>query len=159
VWIFKHIAQNQFQRKGCKTMAQSKHAAVTTTAQYDLTLTLSKFLDLHLMFPLLEFVEGNALLNYKPEDIQRARLTLAQPSNMMEYAIEIFQELNKTEQVPADMIAKHNAVIKQIEVYEKSDTTLRSFFADLVCVAQHLYTTQNRGSPPSLFTVSLVFQN
>ena len=34
----------------------------SSTAKYDLTSTLSKHLDLHLMFPLLEFIDGNELL-------------------------------------------------------------------------------------------------
>lgn len=113
-------------------MAESKEATATTTAQYDLTLTLSKFLDLHLMFPLLEFVDGNEFLNYKPADIQRARLSLVQPTNMIDYAIEIHQELNNTKDVPAGMAAQKDAVCRQIEAYEKEDTTLRTFFTEFV---------------------------
>ncbi len=55
----------------------------TSTAPYDLTGTISKFLDLHLMFPLLEFVDGNELLAYSKADIQRARLALVKPTNMV----------------------------------------------------------------------------
>lgn len=113
-------------------MASETKEAAPSTSQYDLTLTLSKFLDLHLMFPLLEFVDGNEFLNYKPSDIQHARLSLVKPTNMVEYAIEIFQDLNNTKEVPADMAAQQSAVYAQIEAYEKEDTTLRTFFTDYV---------------------------
>eukprot|EP00615_Pteridomonas_danica_P004958 CAMPEP_0114341788 /NCGR_PEP_ID=MMETSP0101-20121206/9286_1 /TAXON_ID=38822 ORGANISM="Pteridomonas danica, Strain PT" /NCGR_SAMPLE_ID=MMETSP0101 /ASSEMBLY_ACC=CAM_ASM_000211 /LENGTH=234 /DNA_ID=CAMNT_0001475519 /DNA_START=20 /DNA_END=721 /DNA_ORIENTATION=+ len=110
-------------------MAESK--ASESTAQYDLTNTLAKYLDLHLMFPLLEFVDGNEFLKYSPEDIQKARLALVQPTNMVEYAIEIYQELNNTKDVPADMATLRDSVYRQIETYESEDSALRTFFTDL----------------------------
>ena len=104
----------------------------SSTAKYDLTSTLSKYLDLHLMFPLLEFVDGNELLAYNPADIQRARLALVKPTNMVEYAIEIYQNLEGTTAVPPEMEAQKVAVYNQIEMNEKQDTTLATFFTDLV---------------------------
>ena len=104
----------------------------SSTAKYDLTPTLSKYLDLHLMFPLLEFVDGNEQLGYNPADIQRARLALVKPTNMVEYAIEIYQDLEKADAVPKEMEAQKDAVYKQIDAYEKQDTTLQDFFTDLV---------------------------
>jgi translation initiation factor 3 subunit E len=106
----------------------------SSTAKYDLTSTLSKFLDLHLMFPLLEFVDGNEILGYNPADIQKARLALVKPTNMVEYAIEIYQELNGGPEVPVppEMEAQKNAVYQQIEAYDKKDPTLANFFSELV---------------------------
>lgn len=108
-------------------------ATPTSTAKYDLTSKLSKSLDLHLMFPLLEFVDGNEFLAYSPADIQKTRLALVKPTNMVEYAIEIYQDLNggADAPVPAEMTAQRDAVYKQIEANDKQDPTLATFFADL----------------------------
>ena len=106
----------------------------TSTAKYDLTSTLSKFLDLHLMFPLLEFVDGNEFLAYNTADIQKARLELIKPTNMVEYAIEIHQELNGGADVPVppEMEAQKQVVYAQIEANDRQDPTLATFFVDLV---------------------------
>lgn len=103
-----------------------------SAAKYDLTSQLSKYMDLHMMFPLLEFVDGNDFLGYNPADIQRARLALVTPTNMVEYAIEIHQELEKTQTVPPEMEKQKLAVYAQIETNEKMDTTLAKFFAEKV---------------------------
>jgi translation initiation factor 3 subunit E len=113
-------------------MAETPQAAAESTSKYDLTSTLSKYLDLHLMFPLLEFIDGNELLKYNHADIERARLALLKPTNMVEYAIEIHQSVEGTEAVPSEMEAQREAVYKQIEEYEKQDGTVQTFFADLV---------------------------
>jgi len=86
------------------------------------------------MFPLLEFVDGNEFLAYNPEDIQRARLALVKPTNMVEYAIEIYQELNGEGSeipVPPEMEAQKDAVYKQIDANDNQDPTLATFFAEL----------------------------
>eukprot|EP00614_Pseudopedinella_elastica_P035382 CAMPEP_0172617354 /NCGR_PEP_ID=MMETSP1068-20121228/70197_1 /TAXON_ID=35684 /ORGANISM="Pseudopedinella elastica, Strain CCMP716" /LENGTH=456 /DNA_ID=CAMNT_0013423099 /DNA_START=90 /DNA_END=1460 /DNA_ORIENTATION=+ len=102
----------------------------SSTAKYDLTSTLSKHLDLHLMFPLLEFIDGNELLAYDPTDIQRARLALVKPTNMVEYAIEIHQDLEKTTAVPPEMAAEKETIERRIDANEKLDQELPKFFAD-----------------------------
>ena len=60
-------------------------------SQYDLTHHVSPYLDAHLVFPLLEFLEENT--SYDAGAVQRARLELLAPTNMGDYAIEIREEL------------------------------------------------------------------
>ena len=48
---------------------------------YDLTNTISEYLDLHLMFPLLDFVEMSHI--YDGKDVGQARLELLEPTNMV----------------------------------------------------------------------------
>lgn len=51
------------------------------TSSYDLTRTISKYLDLHMMFPLLDFVE---MANVYPADqVAQARLDLLDATNMV----------------------------------------------------------------------------
>ena len=51
------------------------------TAKYDLTRTISKYLDLHMMFPLLDFVEVANL--YPGDQVAQARLDLLDATNMV----------------------------------------------------------------------------
>jgi len=90
-------------------------------------------MDIHLVFPILDFVEidGNEFLKYDPIDIQKARLEFVKPTNMVEYAIEIYQQINNTEETPPAMAAQHEAVLKQLDAYEKADQKLPTFFEDL----------------------------
>lgn len=53
----------------------------TTTSQYDLTRTISKYLDLHMMFPLLDFVEMSNI--YPADQVAQARLDLLDATNMV----------------------------------------------------------------------------
>lgn len=72
-------------------------AAVSDPLQYDLTTVLSKSLDRHLVFPLLEFLSQKEL--YAAEDIEAAKLELIEKTNMVDYAVDIYQGLNHTEEV------------------------------------------------------------
>lgn len=67
--------------------------------QYDLTPVIAKHLDRHLVFPLLEFLGGRGL--YDAADIEAAKLALIEKTNMVDYAVDIYQQLNQTDEVGA----------------------------------------------------------
>lgn len=52
-----------------------------TCRKYDLTRTISKYLDLHMMFPLLDFVEMSSI--YPADQVAQARLDLLDATNMV----------------------------------------------------------------------------
>lgn len=56
-------------------------SATRTTSEYDLTRTISKYLDLHMMFPLLDFVEMSNI--YPADQVAQARLDLLDATNMV----------------------------------------------------------------------------
>lgn len=66
-------------------------------AQYDLTSVLAQHLDRHLVFPLLEFLGSKGL--YDEKDIEAAKLALIEKTNMVDYAVDIYQQLNQTDEV------------------------------------------------------------
>lgn len=72
-------------------------AADSDPLQYDLTTVISKSLDRHLIFPLLEFLSQKEL--YPADDIESAKLELIEKTNMVDYAVDIYQGLNHTEEV------------------------------------------------------------
>lgn len=82
--------------------------AAENMAQYDLTLELSKCLDRHLVFPLLEFLSNRNI--YIEKDLERAKLELLQKTNMVDYAVEIYCELHATQEAPAAMMERRQEV-------------------------------------------------
>jgi len=67
----------------------------------DLTQQLAKFLDRHLVFPLLEYLSNKHL--YDDDDIQKAKISLLAHTNMVDYAMDIYATLYNTDKVPQDM--------------------------------------------------------
>ena len=74
----------------------------------DLTQKLARFLDRHLVFPLLEFLTHKDL--YDVDDMQRAKLSLVSATNMVDYAMDIHKELY-AEEPPQEMKDRRIEVI------------------------------------------------
>ena len=62
--------------------------------KYDLTNTISEYLDLHLMFPLLDFVEISGM--YPGQGVAQARLELLEPTNMVRKHFDAVQNYQAT---------------------------------------------------------------
>jgi len=97
---------------------------------YDLTHKVTPFLDVHLVFPLLDFLEANT--TYDNTAVQRARLELLGPTNMVDYAIEIYTALNgppgaeeSDVQIPAEMNARRETVYETIDGLEARTATIK----------------------------------
>ena len=68
-------------------------------AEYDLTKTIIPYLDRHFAFPLLAHLSETALF---PEDqITAAQYELAKGTNMVDYAVNLFEQLHPDDEVPA----------------------------------------------------------
>eukprot|EP00814_Leptocylindrus_danicus_P006902 CAMPEP_0116030354 /NCGR_PEP_ID=MMETSP0321-20121206/16804_1 /TAXON_ID=163516 /ORGANISM="Leptocylindrus danicus var. danicus, Strain B650" /LENGTH=467 /DNA_ID=CAMNT_0003505143 /DNA_START=57 /DNA_END=1460 /DNA_ORIENTATION=+ len=68
----------------------------TSSMSTDLTPIISPFLDLHMLFPLLEYMDGNPKITYSSKEIAAARLDLLGPTHMVDYAMDIYKDLNGT---------------------------------------------------------------
>lgn len=75
-------------------------------ATTDLTSTVSPFLDRHLVFPLLEFVQDRRI--FPEEEILKAKIDLLAKTNMVDYAMDIHKSLYNTEDVPPGTITDHD---------------------------------------------------
>ena len=73
--------------------------AITTMADNDLSKTIIPYLDRHLAFPLLNHLTEISL--FPIEDVQAAQYELAKGTNMVDYAVSLFEELNPDKEVPA----------------------------------------------------------
>lgn len=61
-------------------------------AEHDLTRTIIPYLDRHLVFPLLAHLLDNS--GFPAEDVIAAQYELAKNTNMVDYAVHLFNQLN-----------------------------------------------------------------
>ena len=91
--------------------------------QWDLTSKISPYLDRHMMFPLLEFLDekiGSGSVSYSSKDVASARLALLRPTNMVDYAIDTYKVVHGEDAAtPKDMEEQKAQVFKQLEDLEK----------------------------------------
>lgn len=103
---------------------------MTSVAVYDLTSNVSPYLDLHMMFPLLEYVDSlisNGTIPYKSEDVAKARLSLLRPTRMVDYAMDIYKELHGRDSViPNEMEEQKKKVYEKMEEL-KGDSGCKAF--------------------------------
>ena len=81
-------------------------------AQYELSPVLSKYLDRHLIFPLLEFLQEKGI--YDETDILRSKLALLDKTNMVDFAMDIYKALNDTDDVPPEMKDHRSQVVSRL---------------------------------------------
>ncbi|KAI7877239.1 eukaryotic translation initiation factor 3, subunit 6 [Lichtheimia hyalospora FSU 10163] len=81
--------------------------------QHDLTMRMIPFLDRHLVFPLLEFLELKEL--YNSDDLLKAKYELFRSSNMADFILDLHQKINKTSEVPKDISEKRQQVLSKME--------------------------------------------
>jgi len=103
--------------------------------EFDLTHKIAPYLDVHLVFRLLEFLEENT--SYDNASVQKARLDLLAPTNMVDYALEMMGEEN----APPEMMSRRDSVFEQMELLEQKTTATRAIFED----AEQLEGLRQRG--------------
>jgi translation initiation factor 3 subunit E len=100
-------------------MAEDESKVSTDAASWDLTPRVSPYLDLHMMFPLLEYVDSlisSELIPYSHQDVAAARLKLLRPTHMVDYAMDIYRELHGAEaEIPAEMEEQKAKVFETLE--------------------------------------------
>ena len=67
-------------------------------AEYDLSRTIIPYLDRHLAFPLLAHLVETGL--FPVEEVQAAQYELAKGTNMVDYTVSLFEQLNPDQEVP-----------------------------------------------------------
>ena len=68
-------------------------------AEYDLTKTVIPYLDRHLAFPLLAHLVDTSL--FPVEQVQAAQYELARGTNMVDYTVNLFEQLHQDSEIPA----------------------------------------------------------
>jgi translation initiation factor 3 subunit E len=87
--------------------------------QWDLTSRVAPHVDLHMMFPLLEYLDtliNSGLIAYSSTDVATARLALLRPTHMVDYAIDIYKSLHgENAPVPPEMEEQKQQVYQRLE--------------------------------------------
>lgn len=87
--------------------------------QWDLTSSISPFLDRHMMFPLLEYLDtliDAGKIEYDKSDVAAARLSLLRPTHMVDYAIDIYKNIHGTDaNVPTEMEQQKTQVYQRLK--------------------------------------------
>jgi len=90
--------------------------------QWDLTSKNSSYLDRHMMFPLLEYLDGLIeadKIPYSSKDVAAARLSLLRPTHMVDYAVDIYKSVHgESAEIPEEMNVQKTEVFKQLEELE-----------------------------------------
>ncbi|KAF9410997.1 eukaryotic translation initiation factor 3 subunit E [Podila epigama] len=84
------------------------------SAQYDLTSKMIPFLDIHLVFPLLEFLEINELY-YSPSSLLNARYELSLKTNMIDFIEKLHGDLTDAGESPAAVELKREDILEKLQ--------------------------------------------
>ncbi|KZP07696.1 eukaryotic translation initiation factor 3, subunit 6 [Athelia psychrophila] len=86
---------------------------VATMAEYDLSKTIIPYLDRHLAIPLLNHLAELALSPVV--DVQAAQYELAKGTNMVDFTVSVFEELNPDTPIPDEFAAKRENALSTNE--------------------------------------------
>lgn len=93
---------------------RSNTTSALATSKYDLTNTLAPYMDLHFMFPLIDFLSNNEV--YDETELLHAKLALLQPTNMADFAMEIHKTLyNAQTNVSDEFDTKRNDILALLQ--------------------------------------------
>jgi translation initiation factor 3 subunit E len=115
------------------TTTTTAAAATSTTAlpdpKYDLTNKLAPFMDLHFMFPLIDFLSNNEL--YEETQLIAAKLELLKPTNMTDFAVEIYQTLHdKKTKIPQEFEERRTAILDSLSFAKSECRPMLELIAD-----------------------------
>ncbi|KAG1750764.1 eIF3 subunit 6 N terminal domain-containing protein [Suillus lakei] len=82
-------------------------------AEYDLSKTIIPYLDRHLAFPLLAHLVETSL--FPVEQVQAAQYELAKGTNMLDYAVSLFEQLQPDEEIPEEFSGKRERAVSTNE--------------------------------------------
>jgi hypothetical protein len=94
-YVYAHVVAPLFFWRRDSQTGQSK------MAEYDLTRTIIPYLDRHLVFPLLSHLHESGL--FSPEQVAAAQYELAKGTNMVDYIVSLYEQLNPDSEVPQGM--------------------------------------------------------
>ena len=108
--------------------------AASDAAKYDLTSELGKYLDRHLVFPLLEFIQMQKV--YPEAEILEAKIQLLQKTNMIDFAADIYKTLHNAKEAPAEMMKRREEVIGNLQQLQVKAEKVVNFLSDPALVKQ-----------------------
>ncbi|XP_074109566.1 eukaryotic translation initiation factor 3 subunit E-like [Cotesia typhae] len=87
-------------------------------AKFDLTLKIIPYLDLHLGFPLLEYIDTKRI--YDENELLHAKLGILSKTNMLDYVIDIRKQLYPDQEVSEELKMRRAEVVKELGVLQNN---------------------------------------
>jgi len=103
-------------------------------AEYDLTPKVAKFMDRHMVFPLFEFLQVKQV--YPEDEILEGKIKLLQPTNMVDFAMDIYKSLHPDSETPPAMIERRAVVVAKLKKYQEEANPLVQFLSTPALVKQ-----------------------
>lgn len=103
-------------------------------AKYDLTAKVGTFMDRHLIFPLLEFLQVQAI--YPEPEIMQAKLSLLQKTNMVDFAMDIYQNLHNVDTPSPELVDRRTEVVGKLKELQVSAEKVVAFLTNPALVKQ-----------------------
>jgi translation initiation factor 3 subunit E len=95
---------------------------------YDLTSKLIPHLDRHLIFHLLEFLDGHEYFSH--EEMLQSKFDLLKSTNMTDFVGTLYKEIHNTEDVPAEFGVKREKVLETLKSLEERSRKVLDLFDD-----------------------------
>jgi len=96
--------------------------------QFDLTGTLSQYLDRHLVFPLLEFLSVKEV--YDENDMLHGKLNLLSNTNMVDFAMDVHKNLYPDQKESASLKDKRQEVVTKLKTLQAETDVITKIFDD-----------------------------
>mmetsp|Transcript_25960 Transcript_25960/g.61719 ORF Transcript_25960/g.61719 Transcript_25960/m.61719 type:complete len:423 (+) Transcript_25960:195-1463(+) len=103
-------------------------------AKHDLTSRMGPYLDRHLVFPLLEFLQEKQM--YPDEEVLQGKIALLQKTNMVDFAMDIHKSLYNTEEVPQVLKDRRQEVVARLKSLQVSTKSVVEFLSNPNLVKQ-----------------------
>lgn len=100
-------------------------------ADWDLTTKLAPFLDVHLVFPLLEFLSSTGI--YDEHELLQEKLNLLNHTTMVDFAIDIYKTLTPEPDPPQNLVDKRRRVVEELgQLKEQAEAVVQLIVSDEV---------------------------
>lgn len=101
-------------------------AESTSPKSYDILPKLIPNLDRHLIFPLLEFLEGQETAAYSAQEMLQSKYDLLKHTNMTDFVGSLYAQLHGSEEVPEEFVRKRESVLEQLKALEEKSLQVTS---------------------------------
>lgn len=116
---------------------QASKSTSELTEKYDLLPKLIPNLNRHLVYPLLNHEsDKEGLDDARMHDLAQAKYNLLKDSNMTDYVVQLWQEVNDSDEVPEEFATKRQKVLDSLQTYRDETSKILNTLEDEAVVGQ-----------------------